>query len=597
MRGFPGFPKPTLGALPIVSLTFVLGCNLFGSERLVLPLSVSPSETTVTVGGQVQFEATGGSPPYVFSVAVNRVVGTIDSSLGLYTAPSESTYNQILVTDATGNSVTATVTVNSSLSLTSTTLSPRTGEAVDLVPSGGISPYSFALPSDSEAAVTSDGVFTPGWASDTWTVTLTDAVGATATLNLTRAAGAVLMGTTLDDSVTSSVRDSQGNLFLIGSTAGTFTGQTQIGNYDAFLKKIDSRGSELWTVQFGSSGYDKAWSLAIDSDDNIYVVGETSGTIGSNSSFGGYDGFVVSFDSEGTVRWSTHVGTSSTDRLTAIAIDNMNNYLYVGGHTSGAIEGANSGSSDIFVRQLSTSGTTGWTDQTGSAFADYLQGIALDPSGYVYVTGGLGYASSGTGTFNGINFPQFSQPAFVAKYSSSGTVLWTQIPTGNSAFPYSGYGLAADASGNLYVSFQDYGAIFASNYGAALLKLSTHDGSTVWSAKPTANYTGAYLRSHVILDAEFNPILAGHRSSYNTDAGEYFYRAELTKFSKSSGSQEWSSVTGDASNNSYSARPAMSLDGSSIFLPGFTNGILGGYSSMGGFDVFVTKFNTSGVAQ
>ena len=50
--------------------------------------------------------------------------------------------------------------------------------------------------------------------------------------------------------------DSDGNVYVAGVTYGTLPGQTNSGNYDAFVRKYDADGNELWTRQFGSASFD-----------------------------------------------------------------------------------------------------------------------------------------------------------------------------------------------------------------------------------------------------------------------------------------------------------------------------------------------------
>jgi hypothetical protein len=64
------------------------------------PLAISPISATVPVDGQFTFSASGGEPPYSFSIVSGS--GTINESSGLYKAPSTPGMDTIQVTDESG---------------------------------------------------------------------------------------------------------------------------------------------------------------------------------------------------------------------------------------------------------------------------------------------------------------------------------------------------------------------------------------------------------------------------------------------------------------------------------------------------------------
>ena len=71
--------------------------------------------------------------------------------------------------------------------------------------------------------------------------------------------------------------DSSG-VYLAGYLLGTFPGQTSAGLFDAFVRKYDANGNEVWTRQFGTSGTDEAHGIAVGSS-GVYVVGRTLGSL------------------------------------------------------------------------------------------------------------------------------------------------------------------------------------------------------------------------------------------------------------------------------------------------------------------------------
>ena len=93
--------------------------------------------------------------------------------------------------------------------------------------------------------------------------------------------------------------DSSDNIYVTGYTTGGLDGNTNSGNDDLILVKYNSSGTKQWTKQLGTSSYDYGQGVTVDSSNNIYVVGETQGGLDGNTSSGGSDLFLVKYNSSG----------------------------------------------------------------------------------------------------------------------------------------------------------------------------------------------------------------------------------------------------------------------------------------------------------
>jgi hypothetical protein len=156
------------------------------------------------------------------------------------------------------------------------------------------------------------------------------------------------------------------------------------GGVDAFVRKYDASGTEVWTRQFGTSGMDYANGVATDST-GIYIAGYTSGTFPGQSSTVGWGAFVRKYDASGTEVWTRQFGTSISAFAYGVATDSTG--IYVVGHANGALPGQSPvGSSDAFVRKYDASGTEVWTRQFGTSNNDRTYGVATDASG-IYIAG------------------------------------------------------------------------------------------------------------------------------------------------------------------------------------------------------------------
>ncbi|MBO0952762.1 DUF7948 domain-containing protein [Fibrella forsythiae] len=139
----------------------------------------------------------------------------------------------------------------------------------------------------------------------------------------------VLMHTT-----TTTVAGAPGNVPPSYTTPGALQ-PASAGLRDIYLAKLSADGSTVeWGTYFGGSGDDasvfggSAQPFGIDSNDNIYVAGTTNSldfpiTTGAYQAYfrGGEDQFVASFSATGSLRWSTYLGGTGTDRTAALAVD------------------------------------------------------------------------------------------------------------------------------------------------------------------------------------------------------------------------------------------------------------------------------------
>jgi hypothetical protein len=171
-----------------------------------------------------------------------------------------------------------------------------------------------------------------------------------------------------------------------GCTSGTFPGQTSAGHPDAFVRKYDHSGAELWTPQFGSTSIDEATGISADGT-GVYVAGETDGTLPGQTSAGSADAFVCKYDHSGVELWTRQFGTTSTDFAYGISADPTG--VYVVGYTDGILPGQiSAGAIDVFVRKYDHSRVEMWTRQFGSASSEFAYGISVDATGVQERNGG-----------------------------------------------------------------------------------------------------------------------------------------------------------------------------------------------------------------
>lgn len=224
-------------------------------------------------------------------------------------------------------------------------------------------------------------------------------------------------GVTFSSDRVNAIAVNAGGVYVFGATGGALPGQTHSGGFaDVFLRKYDASGNEIWTRQFGTSHVDQAWSIAVNGN-AVYVSGATGGTLDGQTSAGGFDGFVRKYDVNGNALWTRQFGTDSWfDPAAAIVADDAG--VYVGGTTVGTLPGQTSaGDEDAYVRKYDHDGNEVWTRQFGSAQIDGVYSMAMDESG-VYASGRTwGALAPGGGA---------QADAFVRKYDFDGNAISTR---------------------------------------------------------------------------------------------------------------------------------------------------------------------------
>jgi subtilase family serine protease len=138
--------------------------------------------------------------------------------------------------------------------------------------------------------------------------------------------------------------DSSGQLYLAGAT------RSILG--DAVVNKFDENGELIWRQTLGSNRDDLAEGIFLKNDNSIYIAGSTRGQLGDRN-FGQTDIFIANFDNAGEVRWIEQFGTQEREAANDITLDSQGN-LYLVGETFGNLEGTNAGSGDAFIAKFST---------------------------------------------------------------------------------------------------------------------------------------------------------------------------------------------------------------------------------------------------
>jgi beta-propeller repeat-containing protein/List-Bact-rpt repeat protein len=284
------------------------------------------------------------------------------------------------------------------------------------------------------------------------------------------------------------------------------------GAGDGFVLKLTPDGSnETWGTYAGGNDLDIAFALAVDSSQNVYVVGETFSTgpgLGTaftphnslpqgNAENGSGDGFVVEVKADGSqFIIMSYIGGTNLDFATGVSWNAINGgTVYITGDTQSPNLPVTAGA---FQLQCGTDGTC--NEQPGAIFLDDAFVAAFNPANptsYHYFTylGGesvdIGFAIatdvSGnaylTGETQSYSYPVTTSPAAYQSQLGSGSsnkgmqnAFATVLNPGGTALVYSTYlggttngqtnnnkpepgldkglGIALDTSKNMYITGQ-----------------------------------------------------------------------------------------------------------------------------------------------
>ena len=289
------------------------------------------------------------------------------------------------------------------------------------------------------------------------------------------------------DEANSVVLDAQGNVYVTGRFQ-KFVGTevdfdpgpgvyniAAIGQYDAFVLKLNANGDFLWAKNFGGATAATGGNgIAVDSNGNVYTTGTFSYSVDFDPSptssfiltplnqFGNAatDAYISKLDTNGNFVWAKNIGAQFFETGVAITTDNNNN-VYVTGKFAGTLSVNTStgtttlsgvSSSSGFILKLDSNGIIAWAKSISGAGTEVVYAISVDDSGNVFATGNFTSATDldpGTSVYN-----IMGSGIYVLKLNSSGNFVFAKGFIGNSILNCTA--IKVDNSGNIFTtgSFQ-----------------------------------------------------------------------------------------------------------------------------------------------
>ena len=360
-----------------------------------------------------------------------------------------------------------------------------------------------------------------------------------------------------------------------------------------FLIKYNSSGIAQWAtlIPIGNGSTTEVRAITLDSNGNIAIVGsytstilavtlqDASGNTHVNSAVtlpttASIDAFIIEYTPSGTVQWATTIRSSSINYGYAIAVDISNNIYVTGQYSSSSIitlQDASgntqvnstftlpipSGNGNLFLVKYNTAGIVQWATVIAGdspAWDDVGYGIVIDSTNNVYITGQYKHTDGVPLTLKDANGNSqidsavtlsanivSGGDAFLVKYNSNGIVQWATTIRGNSNGTDVGYGLAVDASNNVYVTGQytmsdtttpltlqdasgngqvDSAVTLPANatslYSDAFLVKYNTDGIVQWATAIRGNAISQDIGYGIVVDSTNSVYITGQYSSANS---------------------------------------------------------------------------------
>jgi len=317
------------------------------------------------------------------------------------------------------------------------------------------------------------------------------------------------------ENVRSVATDASGNIYV----AGSFQGLIKAGNVslvsngqnpDGFIVKYSSNGVVQYAIKVGGTGSDVINDIKVDAN-NLYFVGGFGGTMtfgNSITSAGESDVMVGSMNlSTGVANWVVQEGGYSYDMGNALALDN--GFIYTTGYfcnnrdISGPYNLASSGVFNMFVgKHNASNGSTLWGRTLSGTGSEYGNGIAVDASGNVIVSGtfNLHIDAPGARVVSRMIPTRGAEDIFVTKFLSNGTYQWvyTMGGTGSDNF---GKLATYNANNNIVGSgfyqnnsfFRGY-SLNSTGLGDMFVYSADANGNTNWVNRSSSS-TGSFAKT------------------------------------------------------------------------------------------------------
>ncbi|MDD9945787.1 MAG: hypothetical protein OXU20_32385 [Myxococcales bacterium] len=338
--------------------------------------------------------------------------------------------------------------------------------------------------------------------------------------------------------------------------------------------------AESWINLWGASGTDAATGVAVDGQGDVYVVGHTEGALPGQGNAGESDAFLRRYTSDGSEVWTRQFGSGAADRALGVSVDAAGD-VYVVGDTAGVLGSRPSlGSTDAFVRKYASDGTELWTQQFGTRITDAGIAVATDDLGNVYVAGLLGEPDG-----SGAN-------AFLRRFSSQGAEQPAPLFLERECWDYVN-GLSVDASAVYLAGELGCGQTQMSRgeRNAFVRRVEPSLGIELWNVEFGTGTNDWDEAMGIALDGDGGIYLVGYVAGQLPGQASAGQADGFVRKYDEGGAELWTRQFGTAGED---IAQSVGVDGSDVYVVGYVDGELSTQTGLGGVDGFVRVYGEDG---
>jgi len=308
-----------------------------------------------------------------------------------------------------------------------------------------------------------------------------------------------------------------------------------------FAQNTNAQGWVWAKSVYSPSGGVDGWITTTDIHYNAYEVGMfqgdsiTFGTSTFHNNAPNYQTTIAKYDSSGNLRWGL-ASTHGQSMPLSFTTDNKGNaYLYglfftdsirfgslllINNHIDSALYSLTPGYGCYFILKFDTSGNIVWSKTGDNIAAGWGSGggIATDASSNVYIIGTYLNSTIQIGPYLLINASVDTEQIFIAKYDSSGNVIWAESFGGR--VREFGVGMTISPNYKLFItglfssdtlSFGSTYVIHSGSFGSLYYAYSTFiaqmdtSGNVVWANSPV----GCATVQNIAIDSANNIVIGG----------------------------------------------------------------------------------------